>query len=184
MSNLLVLLPESCVSQLSAYLHIWELPVKIWARVLLWSMLHSPFLDLTLMGSFLWGYPHNIIYQEKIVGLHILRHWTSEVITTVTTVVLVNTWCKIEYSFDMWRAANGAHAETYYGKRKNTHLFCATEFWDHFFCTIIIFSYMIFIFASHLSQTHITLSLPFHTSFNQSSISSFIHQPHNLTHDY
>jgi hypothetical protein len=51
----------------------------------------------------------NVVYQEKIVGLHILRQCTSEVIRTGTRVMLVNTWCKIEYSFDMYQAANVAH---------------------------------------------------------------------------
>jgi hypothetical protein len=69
--------------------------------------------DLTPLDFFLWDYVNNIVYQEKIADLRTLRHRITEAVATVTEVTLVNTWREIEYRFDVCRATNGAHIETY-----------------------------------------------------------------------
>jgi hypothetical protein len=68
----------------------------------------------------------NIVYQEKIADLRTLRHRITEAVAAVTEVMLVNTWREIEYRFDVCRATNGAHTETYWVTKKTLRLCCLT----------------------------------------------------------
>lgn len=69
--------------------------------------------DLTPLDFFLWGYVKNIVYAEKIRDLPHLRARIFASIATVTPEMLHNTWREVEYRFDICRATNGAHIETY-----------------------------------------------------------------------
>jgi hypothetical protein len=42
-----------------------------------------------------------------------MRHRIKEAVVAVAEVVLVRAWRKIEYRFDVFRAANGAHIGTF-----------------------------------------------------------------------
>jgi hypothetical protein len=55
--------------------------------------------DLELLDFFLWGYVTNTIYQEKNANIQTLQHRITVVTTTVTKVMLVNTWCETRYHF-------------------------------------------------------------------------------------
>jgi hypothetical protein len=55
----------------------------------------------------------NIFYQEKTADLQTLQHHITESTATVTKVMFVNIWHKIEYCFNVCRATSGAHTETY-----------------------------------------------------------------------
>jgi hypothetical protein len=52
--------------------------------------------------------------QKKTADLRTLRHRITETTATVTGVMFVNRWRKIEYCSVVWRATNGAHNETYW----------------------------------------------------------------------
>ena len=69
--------------------------------------------DLTPMDFFLWGYVKNIVYAEKIRDLVHLRERITAALTTVTPEMIQRTWSEIDYRFDICRATNGAHIETY-----------------------------------------------------------------------
>jgi hypothetical protein len=64
-----------------------------------------------------------IVYQEKIADLRNLQNRITEATVKMTEVMFVNTWCEIDYRFDVRRATNGVHTETYWAPKK----LCATE---------------------------------------------------------
>jgi hypothetical protein len=81
--------------------------------------------DLTPKDVFLGFYVKNIVYQGKDADLRTSRHRITEATAKVIEVMLVNTKREIEYCFDVCRATNEAHIETYY-VTKGTE-FCPTE---------------------------------------------------------
>jgi hypothetical protein len=52
----------------------------------------------------LWGHVKDRVYAE-------LRRKITDVIRTITSDMLNNTWAEIEYRLDILRASNGAHVE-------------------------------------------------------------------------
>lgn len=69
--------------------------------------------DITPLDFFFWGYIKNVVYSEKVRDLVHLRERISDAIATVTPDMIQRTWQEIDYRFDVCRATNGAHIETY-----------------------------------------------------------------------
>jgi hypothetical protein len=59
----------------------------------------------------LWGYVQDSVYATPICDVAKLRRRITDVIRTITSDMLNNTWAKIKYRLDILRAANGAHVE-------------------------------------------------------------------------
>jgi hypothetical protein len=61
----------------------------------------------------LWGYVKDRVYATPIRDVVELRRKITDVIRTITSDKLNNTWAEIEYRLDILRATNGAHVEVY-----------------------------------------------------------------------
>jgi hypothetical protein len=59
----------------------------------------------------LWGYVKDRVYATPIRSVAELRRKITDVIRTITSDMLNNTWTEIKYRLDILRATNGAHVE-------------------------------------------------------------------------
>jgi hypothetical protein len=61
----------------------------------------------------LWGYVKDRVYATPIHDVAELHRRIMDVIRTITSDMLNNTWAEIEYRLDILRATNGANVEVY-----------------------------------------------------------------------
>jgi hypothetical protein len=59
----------------------------------------------------LWGYVKDRFYATPISDVAELRRKITDVIRTITSDMLNNTWAEIKYRSDILRATNGANVE-------------------------------------------------------------------------
>jgi hypothetical protein len=59
----------------------------------------------------LWGYVKDRVYATPIRDVAGLRRKITDVIRTITSDMLNNTWAEIECRLDILRATNGAYVE-------------------------------------------------------------------------
>ncbi|GIY36664.1 hypothetical protein CEXT_198431 [Caerostris extrusa] len=57
----------------------------------------------------LWGYIKDIFYATPVHNACDLHHRITETINSITLVMLLNTWDKIEYRLDILRTTNGTN---------------------------------------------------------------------------
>jgi hypothetical protein len=69
--------------------------------------------DITPLDFFLWGYVKDRVYATPICDVAELCRKITDVIHTITSNMLNNTWAEIDYHLDILRATNGAHVEVY-----------------------------------------------------------------------
>jgi hypothetical protein len=69
--------------------------------------------DISPLDFFLWGHVKDMVYSTPIRDVTELRRKITNIIRTITSDMLNNTWAEIEYRLDILRATNGAHVEVY-----------------------------------------------------------------------
>ncbi|GBN11814.1 hypothetical protein AVEN_177443-1 [Araneus ventricosus] len=67
--------------------------------------------DITPLDFYLWGYVKQHVYSERINGINHLKQRITDIIHSVTPIVLTRVWEELDYRLDMCRATNGAHIE-------------------------------------------------------------------------
>jgi hypothetical protein len=82
-------------------------------RTLWTNQVATPFSRQTPLDFFLWGYVKDRVYATPICDVAELRRKITDVISTITSDMLNNTWAEIEYRLDILRATNGAYVEVY-----------------------------------------------------------------------
>jgi hypothetical protein len=69
--------------------------------------------DITTLDFFLWGYVKDRLYATPIRDVAELHRKITDVIRSITSDMLNNTWAEIEYRLDILISTNGAHVEVY-----------------------------------------------------------------------
>ncbi|GBL99202.1 hypothetical protein AVEN_140669-1 [Araneus ventricosus] len=66
---------------------------------------------ITPLDFYLWGYVKQHVYSERITDINHLKQRITDVIHSVTPIVLTRMWEELDYRLDVCRAKNGAHIE-------------------------------------------------------------------------
>ena len=70
-----------------------------------------PFVALSPLDFFLWGYVKDEVYKTPVPNMEILRERIMEAIHTVTGDMLGVTWQEIDRRLNVLRATKGSHIE-------------------------------------------------------------------------